>query len=325
MTQNKPSVLIVGKILPIILELLQTAANITHLPNASGANAAILEQMLPTIDGLLSTSVLSVDKSLLNKAPNLKVISQPTVGIDNIDLEACTSLGIPVGHTPDVLVEATADLFFGLMLSAARRIPEGWNFVKSGAWAEASSFPFGTDLYGKTLGIAGMGRIGIGVAKRAQASGMSVVYHNRTPRADDENLKTKYVTFDELLATADFLMILVPLTKESHHLFGAAEFAKMKATAYLINGARGKLIDTAALYTALKNGDIAFAALDVTDPEPLPGNHPLLTLANILITPHIGSATHETRAKMAHLAVQNLLNGLNSKPLPACANPQVNF
>lgn len=325
MNQTKPSVLIAGKVLPIIPELLQTAANVTHLTDISGADAERLEQILPTIDGLLSTGALTVDKALLAKAPQLKVVSQPSVGVDNIDLAACSARRIPVGHTPNVLVEATADLFFGLMLSAARRIPEAWNFVKAGAWESNDAFPFGIDLYGKTLGIVGMGRIGIGVAKRAQASGMSVIYHNRHARQDDEALQTKYATFDELLTASDFIMILVPLTKESHHLFGAAEFKKMKPTAYLINGARGKLVDTKALYDALKNGDIAFAALDVTDPEPMPGDHPLLTLPNILITPHIGSATHETRDSMARLAAENLLKGLRQKPLPACANPDANF
>lgn len=324
MTENKPSILIAGKVLPIIPELLQSAANVTHIENISGTNTDLLDQMLRTADGILSTGALSVDSTLLEKAPHLKVISQPSVGVDNIDLAACTSRKIPVGHTPNVLVEATADLFFGLMLSAARRIPESWNFVKRGAWTQSDAFPFGTDLYGKTLGIVGMGRIGVGVAKRAQASGMSVIYHNRHARSDNESLQTKYVSFDELLTRSDFVMILVPLTKESHHLFGAAEFKKMKPTAYLINGARGKLVDTNALYDALKNGEIAFAALDVTDPEPL-GDHPLLTLSNILITPHIGSATHETRDSMARLAVKNLLNGLSAKPLAACANPEANF
>ena len=169
-----------------------------------------------------------------------------------------------------------------------------------------------------------MGRIGSAVVKRAQASGLSVIYHNRHPHPDGQKLNAKYVSFDELLQESDFVMILVPLTKESYHLFGAKEFAKMKPTACLINGARGKLVDTDALYQALKTGEIAFAAVDVTDPEPLPGNHPLLTLPNILVTPHIGSATHETRSAMACLAAENLLNGLSGKALRACANPEVN-
>jgi glyoxylate reductase len=321
-TNSRPSVVIVGRVLPIIHELLQAKTNVTHLEKLTTAK---LEKVLLTADGLLSTSVLSITEALLSQMPQLKVISQPSVGVDNIDLAACTLRKIPVGHTPGVLVEATADLTFGLLLSAARRIPEGWNFVRSGAWAHGQALPFGTDLFGKTLGIVGMGQIGVAVAKRAQASGLTIIYHNRHPRSDDKLLTTTYVAFDELLAQSDFILVMVPLTTESTHLFGMSQFVKMKATAYLINAARGKIIDSKALYTALKTGEIAFAALDVTDPEPLPASDPLLTLPNILITPHIGSATHETRDAMARLAVGNLLNGLAGKPLLACVNSAVNF
>ena len=325
-TTTKPSVVIVGQVLSIIRDLLQDKKiNVTYLAELSAATTAKLEQALLTADGLLSTSALAVNGALLNKAPQLKVISQSSVGVDNIDLAACTLRKIPVGHTPGVLVEATADLAFGLLLSAARRIPEGWNFVRSGAWTHGQSLPLGIDLYGKTLGIVGMGHIGVAVAKRAQASGMTIIYHNRHPRADDKALKATYVLFDELLTKSDFVLVMVPLTTESTHLFGRSQFAKMKATAYLINAARGKVIDSEALYGALKKGEIAFAALDVTDPEPLPASHPLLTLPNVLVTPHIGSATQETRNAMARLAVENLLQGLAGKTLPACANSEVNF
>ena len=324
-TKIKPSVVIAGRVLPIIRELLQDKTSVTYLEEISDATTAKLEKALLTTDGLLVTSVLSVNEALLIKAPQLKVISQPSVGVDNIDLAACTQHKIPVGHTPGVLVEATADLTFGLLLSAARRIPEGWNFVRSGAWGHGQSLPLGIDLFGKTLGIIGMGQIGVAVAKRAQASGMTIIYHNRHSRLDDKSLNATYVLFDELLAQSDFVLVMVPLTSESRHLLGEPQFAKMKSTAYLINAARGKIIDSAALYIALKKGEIAFAALDVTDPEPLPASHPLLTLSNILITPHIGSATHETRDAMARLAVENLLNGLAGKPLRACANSTVNF
>ncbi len=324
-TNSKPAVLIVGRVLPIIRELLQDKANVTYLEKLTAATTDKLNNVLLTADGLLSTSVLSITEALLSKAPQLKVISQPSVGVDNIDLTACTLHKIPVGHTPGVLVETTADLTFGLLLSAARRIPEGWNFVRSGAWAHGQSLPLGIDLFGKTLGIVGMGQIGVAVAKRAQASGLTIIYHNRHPRSDDKRLTTTYVAFDELLAQSDFVLVMVPLTSESTHLFGMSQFAKMKSTAYLINAARGKIIDSQALYTALKTGEIAFAALDVTDPEPLPASHPLLALPNILVTPHIGSATQETRNAMARLAVENLLNGLAGKPLRACANSEVNF
>lgn len=323
--QTKPSVVIVGRVLPIIHELLRDKTNVTLLEEVSPSTTANLEKALLTADGILSTSALSINEALLRKSPRLKVISQPSVGVDNIDLAACTRHKIPVGHTPGVLVEATADLAFGLLLNAARRIPDGWNFVRSGAWTHGHSLPLGIDLYGKTLGIVGMGHIGVAVAKRAQASGLTIIYHNRHPRRDDLALDTTYVPFDELLAKSDFVLILVPLTAESTHLFGKIQFLKMKPTAYLINAARGKIIDSEALYIALKKGDIAFAALDVTDPEPLPASHPLLTLPNILITPHIGSATRETRDAMARLAVENMLNGLVGKSLIACANSEINF
>jgi len=322
---TKPSVVIVGRVLPIIHELLQVATNITHFEKVGAAATIPLEKALSTAAGLLATSALSVNETLLVKAPQLKVISQPSVGVDNIDLAACTQRKIPVGHTPGVLVEATADLTFGLLLNAARRIPEGWNFVRSGAWGHGQSLPLGIDLYGKTLGIIGMGQIGAAVAKRAQASGMKIIYHNRHPRLNDKTISAAYVQFEELLTQADFVLVMVPLTTASTHLLGAPQFSLMKPTAYLINAARGKVIDSSALYTALKKGEIAFAALDVTDPEPLPASHPLLTLSNILITPHIGSATQETRDAMARLAVENLLNGLAGKTLPACANKEVNF
>lgn len=324
-TNNKPAVVIVGQVLPIVRELLQDKTSITYLEKITAATTATLKKVLLTADGLLSTSALTVNEALLVQAPQLKVISQPSVGVDNIDLAACTLRKIPVGHTPGVLVAATADLAFGLLLSAARRIPEGWNFVRSGAWAHGQSLPLGIDLFGKTLGIVGMGQIGAAVAKRAQASGMTIIYHNRHPRSDDKALTATYVPFEELLAQSDFILVMVPLTTENTHLFGMPQFAKMKSTAYLINAARGKIIDSSALYLALKTGEIAFAALDVTDPEPLPASHPLLTLPNILVTPHIGSATQETRDAMARLAATNLLNGLAGKALLTCANSEVNF
>jgi glyoxylate reductase len=180
-------------------------------------------------------------------------------------------------------------------------------------------------LYNKTVGIVGMGAIGSAVARRAQASGMKVIYNNRHPRPDQEQLKAEYRTLSELLAAADFIIVLTPLTPESQGMFGAKEFAQMKPTAYFINAARGGVVDTQALYKALSDKQIAYAALDVTDPEPLPANHPLLQLPNILVVPHIGSATTETRNRMAMLAAENLLLGLAGKPLVTCVNSEVNY
>lgn len=284
-----------------------------------------LYQWLQDAHGLFMTGHgVKVDSELLSHAPQLRVIAQASAGIENVDLGACTKRRIPFSNTPGPVVEATADLTFGILLSAARRIHEGWNWVLSGNW-EKADLPFGVDLFGKTLGIVGMGNIGVAVAKRAQASGMKVVYHNRNRRADESALNVKYIPFDDLLANADFIVVMVPLLPESRGMFGQAQFAKMRPSTYFINAARGALVDTDALYDALRKGKIAYAAIDVTDPEPLPPNHPLLSLPNILVTPHIGTATAETRNAMASLAAENLLAGLARKPLLTCVNTEVNY
>jgi glyoxylate reductase len=285
----------------------------------------VLYQWVEDAEGIFCSGKVRVDERLLLHAEKVRVITQASVGYDNIDVDACTRRGIPFGNTPHVLVEATADLTFGILLSAARRIHEGWLQVRAGEWKNNFAIPFGNDLYGKVLGITGMGSIGAAVAKRAQTSGMQVIYHNRNRRKDDELLGTAYVSFNELLERSDFIVVLVPLSEQTKGLIGARELSRMKPTAYFINVARGGIVDSDALYRALKNRQIAYAALDVTNPEPLPASHPLLELDNILITPHIGSATHETRDKMARLAVDNLLAGLVHKPLQTCVNQSVNY
>ncbi|MBP1765225.1 MAG: Glyoxylate reductase [Firmicutes bacterium] len=284
-----------------------------------------LSEWLTDAEGLVVLGNLQVNDELLQTAPKLRVIAQPSVGYDNIDIEACTKRKIPHGNTPGVLVNTTTELTFALMMCAARRLHEGWDFVKAGGWQRRETFPFGFDLYGKTLGIVGMGQIGVAVAERAKAFGMRILYNNRRPRPDDAELGFQYVSFDTLLAESDFVIVLTPLTAESHHLFGAKEFAAMKPSAQFINVARGPVVDTMALYEALKQGEIAYAALDVTDPEPIPADHPLLQLKNVIITPHIGSATLQTRTAMAMLTADNVLAGLERKPLPGCANPSVNY
>lgn len=315
---------ITGKTFPQVIDKLGQSCKIKIWEQDGPIPRQILTEWLADADGLFSTMV-PIDDELLSSAPSLRVIAQAAVGFDNINLEACTARSIPVSNTPGVLVEATADLAFGLVLSAARRIPDAAAFVKNGLWNKTTKFPLGVDLYGKTLGIVGMGNIGAAAAKRAQASGMKVIYNNRSRRADDTSLNAAYVSFDCLLAQADFILVLAPLTDATRGLFGSNQFAAMKQTAYFINAARGALVETDALYHALSTGQIAYAALDVTDPEPLPADHPLLSLPNILITPHIGSATTETRLAMAMLAAENLIAGLNRKPLLTCINPSVNY
>lgn len=317
-------IVVTKKIFPEVLAKLAHQCEIKLWEKAAPIPQDTLSEWLHDAEGLFSTGVLINDKLLAN-APHLRVIAQTAVGYDNIDIDACTARRIPVGNTPGVLVEATADIAFGLVLNAARRIPDAAQFVKSGQWTSSSRFPLGVDLYGKTLGIVGMGSIGAAVARRAYACGMKIIYYNRHRRTDENSLNATYCAFDELLAQADFILVLVPATAETRGMFGRMQFAAMKNTAYFINVARGSLVDTEALVEALETQQISYAALDVTDPEPLPAGHRLLKLPNVLITPHIGSATIETRMAMAMLAADNLLAGLNKKPLLTCVNESVNY
>ena len=272
---------------------------------------------LAQADALFSTGNIRIDEKLLAKAPKLKVIAQASVGYDNIDIAACAARGIPVGNTPGVLVDAVADLAYGLIIDSARRLVRAHAHVQSGAWGERKPFGLTTDLAGKVLGIIGMGDIGSAIAKRAQASSMQVVYHNRHQRSDDAKLGVKYLGQEELLATADFIVLAVTLNPSTKHLINAETIAKMKQGVRLINISRGGVVDTEALYAALVSGQIGYAAMDVTDPEPLPGEHKLLSLENVTVTPHMASATKETRDAMALLTAENILAGLKGEALPA--------
>ncbi|PES91415.1 D-glycerate dehydrogenase [Priestia megaterium] len=319
---GKYKVVMSGKTWPNAYEKLAEHCDIQMWEGEGKIPQETLRDWLRDADGFFNIGHITVDEELLEAAPNLRVISQSGVGYDSVDVEACTKKGVPFSNTPGVLVEATADLTFGLLLSAARRIHEGYEKVKQGNWETV----FGVDLFGKTLGIVGMGDIGSAVARRAKASGMNIVYHNRSRKHEAEKeLDAVYLSFEELLYTADCIVCLVPLSNESKGMFGEEEFKAMKSSAYFVNAARGGLVNTEALYEALKNEEIAYAALDVTDPEPLPADHKLLQLSNVLVTPHIGSATYETRNRMADLAVQNLLLGLEKKPLVTCVNEEVNY
>ncbi|RMD99358.1 MAG: D-glycerate dehydrogenase [Bacteroidetes bacterium] len=281
-----------------------------------------LWQSLPQADGLLTMLTVKVDDALLAQAPRLKVVSNMAVGVDNIDLDACTRRGIPVGHTPGVLTDGTADLGMALLLAAARKIPQAAADAKAGKWT--TWLPdgwLGADLQGAVLGIVGLGQIGTAVAERAAAFGMKLVYTSRTPKPEAEaRLGITRLPLSQLLAQSDFVMLTTALTPETRHLINNETLAQMKPSAMLINLARGPVVDTPALVAALQNGTIAAAALDVTDPEPLPASHPLYQLDNCLIAPHIGSATANIRRRMAELACQNVLAGLAGTPLPHCAN-----
>ena len=258
-------------------------------------------------EGLLSLITDRVDAALLDAAPRLRAIANMAVGTDNIDVEAAAARGIAVGNTPDVLTDATADLAFALLLALARRIVPGAEKVRAGTWRTwEPAGDLGADLAGATLGIVGWGRIGQAVARRAAGFGMEVVHSSRSSG----------VPLEELLATADFVSLHTPLTPGTRALIDAAALSRMKPTALLINTARGGVVDQDALRTALHEGTIAGAALDVTDPEPLPPDHPLLDSPNLLVVPHVGSATVRTRAKMAAMAVENLLAALDGRPMP---------
>jgi glyoxylate reductase len=258
-------------------------------------------------EGLLSLLTDRVDAALIEGSPRLRAIANYAVGYDNIDLEATRARGIPVGNTPDVLTDATADLTFALLLAAARHVPEAVASARDGDWLtwEPQAF-LGHDVHGATLGIIGMGRIGRAVARRAQGFDMTVLH---TGSDGGVPLLT-------LLARSDFVSLHAPLTPKTHHLIDAAALETMQPTAILINTARGPIVDQAALIEALRSGEIAGAALDVTDPEPPPPGDPVFSTPNLLVAPHIGSATHTAREAMATLAVDNLLAALDGQPMP---------
>jgi len=264
--------------------------------------------------GLLCMLTDRIDAEVLDGAPHLEVISQMAVGVDNIDVATCQERGIRLGHTPDVLTETVADSALALLGSIVRRLPEGEREVRSGGWGPWEIFHLaGGDLHATTLGIVGMGRIGRAVAKRAVGFDMEVIYVS--PKL--EPVDAERVELEELLERADHVVLCTRLDESTRGLISSAELGLMKPTAYLVNVSRGPVVDTSALVTALENDQIAGVALDVTDPEPLPADHPLLTFDNCLVVPHIASASVRTRRAMSSLAVDNLLAGLRGEPMPA--------
>jgi glyoxylate reductase len=272
-------------------------------------------------EGLLCLLSDRVDAALLAAAPRLRAISSYSVGLDHVDLAAATARGIPVGHTPGVLTETTAELALALLLAAARRIPEADRFVRDGRWTASwdPSGLLGRDLHGATLGVIGLGAIGRAVAARARALGMRVLGWSRSARPVAGVTPAR---LDDLLAGSDFVSVHVALAPSTRGLIGAAELARMRPGAILVNTARGGIVDEAALARALRRGRLGGAALDVFEREPLPATSALLAAPNLILTPHVGSASVATRARMAELAVENLLAGLAGRPMPCCANPE---
>jgi len=288
---------------------------------------AVLLEAIRGCDGVLTLLTDKVDDEFLDAAgPQLKVVSNYAVGFDNIDVPAVTRRGIPAGNTPGVLTETTADLAFALLMAAARRLPEGDRYVRDGKWKTwGPLLLLGPDVHGATIGIVGFGRIGQAMAKRARGFGMTVLYQDihRVDPAVEAEFAATHLPLEELLPRADFVSLHTNLTPETRGLIDAEKLSWMKPNAVLVNTSRGPVIDHAALAEALKSGRIFAAALDVTDPEPIPMDDPLVGLDNCLIVPHIASASRATRDKMAEMAAANLLAGVRGERLPTPVNPEV--
>lgn len=281
---------------------------------------------LQDTDGIMGLE-LNVDKELLDHAPNLQIVSNVSVGYNNLDIEELTKRGILATNTPDVLNDTVADTIFGILMAAARRIPELDQYVKSGNWQTAVAGPeyYGTDVHHKKLGIIGMGRIGQAIAKRAHLGfDMDILYHTRTRKQEaEEKYNATYCSVEDLLKQSDFVCLMTPLTPETEGMIGEKEFDLMKKSAFFVNGSRGKTVVERELIDALQNGKIAGAALDVFDQEPIQSDNPLLTMKNVVTTPHVGSSTAETELAMSELAAKNLETGLNGDRPPNLIDPSV--
>ncbi len=314
---------------PIAREALEKIASETEMelwPEEIPPPASVILEKAGTAEGLLSLLTDRIDATVIKAAPRLRVISNLAVGFDNIDIKEATRRHIPVGITSGVLTDTTADFAFALLMAAARRVVEADRYTRQGKWKTWGPMVLlGQDIHHAILGIIGLGRIGKEMARRASGFRMKVLYHDafRCPGEEERRLGIQYVeNLPQLLSQADFISIHVPLTADTRHLIGEKEFALMKPTAVLVNTSRGPVVDQQALYQALKNHQIFGAGIDVTETEPIPADDPLLTLENIIIAPHIASASVPTRTKMALIAADNLLAGLRGEMLPNCANPE---
>lgn len=308
----KKHVVLYKTLSPQLMARLQAQAQVTLIERLDAQGLAQLRDALPTAHGLLGAS-LKLDAALLDLAPNLQAIASVSVGVDNYDIDYLTERRILLSNTPDVLTETTADTGFALILATARRVVELANLVREGGWQQSiGPRHFGTDVHGKTLGIIGMGRIGEALAQRGHFGfGMPVLYHSHSPKpAVEQRFNARYCSLETLLRQADFICLTLPLTAETQGLIGTQAFAQMRPESIFINISRGKVVDEAALIEALRNKQIRGAGLDVFEREPLNADSPLLQMDNVVATPHMGSATHETREAMARCAVDNLLAAL---------------
>ncbi len=324
---SKPKVFVSRLIPPEKLAQLEAHCQVDLWAEELPPPYEVMQSRVRGVEGFMCLLTDRVDARLIESAgAQLKVISNCAVGYDNIDIAEATRRGIPVGNTPGVLTDTTADFAFALLMAAARRVVEGDRFTRQGRWQTwGLTQLLGQDITGATLGIVGFGRIGKGVAQRARGFDMRVLYYDPLCENDPyaQEIGAQCVDLDTLLREADFVSLHVPLSEETYHMIDAAALAKMKPTAILINTARGGVVDSMALYEALKSGGICAAAVDVTEPEPIPLDDPLLELDNLIITPHIASASVATRHKMIQIAIDNLLAGLRGERLLHCVNPQV--
>jgi glyoxylate reductase len=307
------------------LELIEEFCEAEIWPEEEPPSRQKILQGIRGVEGLLCLLTDRIDAEIMDAArPRLKVISNYAVGVDNVDVKAASARGIPVGNTPNILTDATADMAFALLLAAGRRVVEGEKAVKSGAWKTWSpAFMLGADLNGATLGIIGFGRIGRAVARRASGFGMRILFTDPSQTTPETGINATQVEIDALLREADFISLHTPLTDSTRGLINADTLKLMKPTAVLVNTSRGPVVDQDALYEALAEKRIFAAGLDVTVPEPLPVDHPLLSLENCIVVPHIASASWQTRQRMSRMAAENLIAGLKEERLPNCVNPEV--
>ena len=322
----KPKVYVTRRIPESGLKLLQRFCEVVYRDEVPPPSREELLEAVKDIDALYCTLNEKIDKELLDRAEKLRVVGTMSVGVDHIDVEYATSKGIYVVHTPGVLTETVADHAWALLLAAARRVAEADDMIRRGEWTIpwAPTMLLGHDVYGRVLGIVGLGRIGYAVAKRARGFDMKILYYDivRRPEAERE-LGAEYTSLDDLLRRSDFVTIHVPLTPETRKLIGERELKLMKKTAILVNTARGPIVDQKALTKALSEGWIAAAGLDVFEKEPIDPNDPLLRLRNVVLTPHIGSASHDTRNKMAEMAAEGIVKVLKGEKPENLYNPDV--
>ena len=321
---SKPSIFVTRALPGDPTPRLREVANVIVWPHDEPPPHDELVRRAADADALLTMLTDPIDAAVLDAGRRLRLVAQMAVGYDNVDVAAATECGILVTNTPGVLTETTADLAFALLLAAARRVVEGDRLTRTGGWKSwHPSFLLGQDVHGATLGIVGLGQIGLAVARRARGFDMRILYHDRTrhPQAEAE-LGAEYVSLDRLLGESDFVSLHVPLASQTRHLIGQRELSLMKPSAVLVNAARGAVVDQQALCAALKERRIAAAGLDVAEIEPIPVDDPLLTLDNVVVTPHIGSASVATRARMAEMAVESVLQALRGELPSNCVNAE---